>query len=126
MSTMNSIGSNKPIEVAFGGTGAATLTAHGVLLGEGTSAVTATTAGTNGQLLCASTGADPAFTSLTSTGSTLSYTTGAHTLNIDINAPLTVANGGTGKTTLTAHSVQVGNGTTATTQLGVGSNGQVL
>lgn len=47
--------------VAHGGTGALTLTAHGVLLGEGTSAIVATTAGTTGQVLIGSTGADPAF-----------------------------------------------------------------
>ena len=38
-----------PVGVASGGTGAGTFTAHGVLLGEGTSAFHATTAGTAGQ-----------------------------------------------------------------------------
>src|SRR5262249_45009027 len=38
-----------PITVPNGGTGAATLTAHGVLMGEGTSAVVASAAGTSGQ-----------------------------------------------------------------------------
>lgn len=45
--------------VSQGGTGATSLTAHGVLLGEGTSAVTPTAAGTTGQLFQGSTGADP-------------------------------------------------------------------
>jgi len=71
--------------VAGGGTGAVTLTAHGVLIGEGTSAVVATTAGTNGQVLVGSTGADPAFTTLTSsTGVT--FTGGAHTLAVDVKS----------------------------------------
>ncbi len=48
-----------PISVANGGTGAITLTAHGILLGQGTSAVVATAIMTNGQLLIGQTGADP-------------------------------------------------------------------
>jgi len=43
-----------------------------------------------------------------------------------ITAPVTVANGGTGRTTLTANSLLVGNGTTAVTQLAVGATGKVL
>ena len=45
--------------VTHGGTGAATLTAHGILLGEGTPAVTPTAAMTDGQLLVGQTGVDP-------------------------------------------------------------------
>ena len=55
------------IGVASGGTGAATLTAHGVLLGEGTSAITATAVGTTGQMLIGVTGADPTFGNTVST-----------------------------------------------------------
>lgn len=46
--------------VSQGGTGATTFTAHGVLIGEGTSSVVATAAMTDGQLLIGQTGADPA------------------------------------------------------------------
>ncbi len=42
----------------------ATYTAHGVLIGEGTSSIVATTPGTTGQVLIGATGADPAFGSL--------------------------------------------------------------
>jgi len=115
-----------PMPVVEGGTGDQTLTSHGVLVGEGTSAITALSVGTNGQLLIGSSGADPAFSTVTSTGSTLTYTTGAHTLNIDVTAPLNVAHGGTGATSLTAHGVLVGEGTSAITPLTVGTNGQVL
>lgn len=52
------------LPVANGGTGVATLTAHGVLIGEGTSPVAVTSAGTTGQVLIGSTGADPAFGAL--------------------------------------------------------------
>lgn len=54
-------GITTPIPVSEGGTGAATLTSHGVLIGEGTSAIGQTTAGTTGQVLVGSTGANPAF-----------------------------------------------------------------
>jgi hypothetical protein len=50
-----------PLGVASGGTGNATLTAHGVLLGEGTTAISQTAVGTTGQMLLGVTGADPAF-----------------------------------------------------------------
>jgi len=53
------------LPVASGGTGAATLTDGGVLLGSGTGAVTALGQATNGQLIIGSTGADPALATLT-------------------------------------------------------------
>lgn len=102
----------------------ATYTAHGVLLGEGTSSIVATAAGTNGQLLTGSTGADPAFSTLTSSGSTITVTGGAHTLNIDVAAPLNVAHGGTGATTLTG--VLTGNGTSAVTANAVTQHGVLI
>jgi hypothetical protein len=40
--------------------------------------------------------------------------------------PINVANGGTGLTTRTAHSIQIGNGTSSPTQLTVGATGTVL
>jgi hypothetical protein len=49
------------LAVSEGGTGTSTLTANGVLLGNNTSAVTATAAGTNGQVLAGVTSAAPAF-----------------------------------------------------------------
>lgn len=45
--------------VSQGGTGATTFTAHGILLGEGTSAVVSTAAMTDAQLLIGQSGADP-------------------------------------------------------------------
>jgi len=47
------------LPVANGGTGATTLTIHGVLLGQTTGAIVATAAMTDGQLLVGQTGADP-------------------------------------------------------------------
>lgn len=62
----------------------ATYTAHGVLLGEGTSSIVAAAAGTNGQVFLGSTGADPAFGTLTTPNATLTYTTGAASLAVDV------------------------------------------
>ncbi|WP_175692952.1 hypothetical protein [Burkholderia ambifaria] len=54
-------GLTTPLSVAQGGTGRTTLTAHGVVLGNGPSTVNITSAGTTGQVLVGATGADPAF-----------------------------------------------------------------
>lgn len=74
----------------------ATYTAHGVLVGEGTSSIVATAIGTNGQVLTGNTGADPAFSAL-----------------------------GT-NSALTAHGVLLGEGNSAIAATSVGTNGQVL
>lgn len=50
---------NAAVTVAQGGSGAATFTNHGVLLGEGTSAFTPTAVGNTGQCFVGNTGADP-------------------------------------------------------------------
>jgi len=52
------------LAVPHGGTGAATLTAHGVLVGEGTSPVAATAVGGTNTVLHGTTGADPTFSAV--------------------------------------------------------------
>lgn len=90
-------------DVPHGGTGVATLTNHGVVIGQGTSPVHVTTAGTLGQpLVSGGASADPAF------------------------AVLGVVGGGTGLATLTASALYVGNGTSPPTALAVGATGQTL
>lgn len=69
--------------VGNGGTGATTLTSHGVLVGAGTSAISGLTVGTNGQVLLGSTGANPAFGTLTSSTG-IAFTTGAGSLAVNI------------------------------------------
>lgn len=59
-----------------------TYTAHGIILGEGTSSMVATAVMTNGQLLVGSTGADPAPATVGCTG--CSWTTGAGTLSLTV------------------------------------------
>jgi hypothetical protein len=92
-----------PVSVANGGTGAATLTDGGVLLGSGTGAVTAMSVLADGNIVIGDGSTDPvalaAFSSSTGT--------------------LKVANGGTGASTLTDGGVLLGSGTNAVTAMGV-------
>lgn len=122
-----------PVTVPNGGTGDTTLGANGLLFGNGTSAVGVTAAGTTGQYLKGTTSSPPGWGTLASdavtglsfgtTGLTPSTTTQG---SITVAGTLVVANGGSGLATRTAHSLQVGNGTGAVTQLGVGATGTVL
>ena len=126
------------LDVSSGGTGATTLTDHSVLVGSGTSAVTALSVGSNGQILVGSSGADPVFATLTCDDG-LSATTGAGTLEIDldlksnggiviesneaavdlgassITGTLAVGDGGTGITTVATSNILTGNGSSALT-----------
>lgn len=111
--------------VAGGGTGATTLTANGILLGNGTSAISATSAMTNGQLLVGSTGVAPVASTIPN-GTNISWTAGAGTLQADLSGQVAVANGGTGTNTLTDASILIGNGVAAITQVGPLTNGQLL
>lgn len=63
--TLNSLTLTTDLTVANGGTGASTLTDHGILLGSGTDAITPLGAATNGQIPIGSTGADPVLATLT-------------------------------------------------------------
>ncbi len=112
--------------VKAGGTGQATLTNHGVLVGAGTNSVTQLTVGSNGQVLLGSSTADPAFATLTSSGSSLSYTTGANSLNIDITAPVSIANGGTNATSMATTDGTVYYDGTRLVTTATGTAGQVL
>jgi hypothetical protein len=103
MATQNSINANAstPLITTDGGTGLSNPTAHGILVGEGASAVNPIVL-TNGQLLVGSTGADPVAASITA-GTGISVTPGAGTItiastggggftwnNVTVNAPVTM------------------------------------
>ena len=100
------------LSVAFGGTGDTTLTNHGVLLGQATSAVVATAVGATGTVLHGNTGADPSYSAVS--------------LTADVTGTLPVANGGTGDTSLTAHGVLIGNATSAVAVTAVGATNTLL
>ncbi len=82
-----------PLEATSGGTGRATLTNHGVLIGAGTSAISITTAGSAGHVLTSNgASADPTFQSPASSGvASLNTLTGALTLAAGANITLTPA-----------------------------------
>jgi hypothetical protein len=82
MSTINSINSNIPIQVALGGTGDLTLTSGGLLYGNGTGAIQALAQATNGQIPIGDTGTNPVLATLTGgTGISISNGAGSITIN---------------------------------------------
>ncbi|MDP1608968.1 MAG: hypothetical protein Q8L98_06620, partial [Chlamydiales bacterium] len=122
-----------PVRVPFGGTGRTVLTTFGVLIGQGSNNLNVTAAGTSGQILIASTTGDPRFSTITSTGSTVTFTFGPNSLNIEVNVtsstffnPLQVPNGGTGRTVLTTFGVLIGEGSNDVNVTAAGTSGQIL
>ena len=75
------VGLINPLIVGKGGTGAATITDHGILLGSGTDPITPLGVATNGQLPIGATGADPVLAAL-SEGEGIDITNGAGTISI--------------------------------------------
>lgn len=119
----------------------AAYTAHGVLIGEGTGSIVATAAGTTGQVLTATTAADPAFAAI---GTNSGLTAHGVLLGENLSAFAATAAGTTGQVLtgstgadpafaalgtnsgLTAHGVLLGEGTSAIAATAVGTNGQLL
>ncbi|OGI88134.1 hypothetical protein A2995_00140 [Candidatus Nomurabacteria bacterium RIFCSPLOWO2_01_FULL_33_24] len=101
------------IAVADGGTGVSTLTDGGILLGSGTSAVTATSQPTNGQLLIGSTGVDPVLATITG-GTNLTTTNGSGTITLDVDDSFILNTGDIGTGVFDfggATSIEIVNGT---------------
>jgi len=78
------------LSVGNGGTGATTLTTKGILYGNGSSAIQATAAGTQGQLLFAGASGTPAFTTVSGDISSSSSTTGQLTISKLQGSTLTI------------------------------------
>ena len=76
------------LNVANGGTGAATLTQNGLLLGNGTGAVTAVAELSDGQLAVGRTGLAPVAASITGTANRLGVTNGAGSITLNVNTSL--------------------------------------
>lgn len=101
-------------------------TNHGVQVGNSTNSLTSLAVGTNGQVLLGSTGANPSFATLTSSGSTLTYTPGAGSLNIDLTTPVAISKGGTNATSMaTSFGTNYYDGSKISTTA-TGTSGQVL
>jgi len=79
MSNLGAAPTNATLDVEYGGTGAVTLTDHGILVGSGTVAIDAITVGAAGEVLIGQAGADPDFSSDIVLG-TASTTDGSVTL----------------------------------------------
>ena len=115
-----------PLTVPNGGTGLATVTDGGLMLGSGAGAVTPLAQATNGQIPIGSTGADPVLATITGTANEIDVTNAAGSITIGLVDPLIVAKGGTGLATITDHGVVVGSGTGAVTPVAVGTTDQLL
>ena len=72
------------VVAAGGGTGRTTLTVNSVLCGNATSTVGMTNTATDGQLLIGKTSAIPAFATVTSSDSSITFTPGANTLSMQV------------------------------------------
>lgn len=81
MAINNALNAPIPFAVGKGGTGNTTLAQHGVLVGNGTSAINVLTPATNGQLLIGSTGNAPVVAALTA-GTGIDISNGAGTITI--------------------------------------------
>ncbi len=81
---INSLTLVSPLTVPNGGTGVATLTDGGILLGSGTGAITVTAQPASGELLIGSVGADPVLATLTA-GTGITITEGAGSITIAAN-----------------------------------------
>ena len=128
------------LAVTHGGTGASTLTDGGVLLGSGTSAITAMGVLGDGEVIVGDGSTDP----VAESGATLRTSIGVGTgdtpqfygANVTGNAtiagaltigtPLAVAQGGTGLNSLTNGGVLLGTGTSAVTVMNVLTDGQMI
>jgi len=119
------IGIIDPLIVAKGGTGTASLTDGGILLGSGTDAITALAVATNGQIPIGDNDGDPVLATITGTASEVDITNGAGSITVGIVDPLIVGKGGTGAATFTDGGILLGSGTGAITALGVATNGQI-
>ncbi len=109
---INSLTLVVPLTVPNGGTGLATITDGGVMLGSGTGAVTPLGQATNGQLVIGSTGADPVLAALASADGTVTIANTAGAIDLSVS-PATFAtpgvynigfdyNGGTGVFSITS------------------------
>jgi hypothetical protein len=78
------IGIVDPLIVGKGGTGLATLTNHGLLLGSGTDAITPLGEATNGQIPIGSTGADPVLATITGTAGQIAVANAAGSITLSL------------------------------------------
>ncbi len=88
-------------------------TQYALQVGGANNALSSLTVGTNGQVLIGSTGANPAFATLTSSAGSIAFTTGAGSLNLDVKnyaaTTFTPTLTGASTTGTTTYTTQLGN-----------------
>jgi hypothetical protein len=114
------------LSVDNGGTGATTFTDGGLLLGSGTSAITALGAAANGQIPIGDGATDPVLATITGTADEIDVTNGAGSITIGLVNPLAVSKGGTGAATLDDGGLVVGNTTGAVEVVAPGATTTIL
>ncbi|MEB2600062.1 hypothetical protein SB384_10425 [Burkholderia cenocepacia] len=91
-----------PVSVSNGGTGTASMTANGVLIGNGTSAPNFATGSSAGQVLTWNSSGAPTFQALPTTvtqilaGTGINVSSSTGNVTVSLQTPVAVANGGTG------------------------------
>lgn len=139
LDSLGTLASQNTAPVSMGGTGRTTLTTNALVAGAGTSAVNLIAPGTNGNVLVSdgtawksqaiATGGGTV-TSISFSGGTTGMTVTGSPVTISGTITLTgnllVPSGGTGRTTLTAGSLLVGNGTAGVNFIAPGTVGNVL
>ncbi|WP_157380964.1 hypothetical protein [Burkholderia ubonensis] len=121
------IATSSPIGATSGGTGRNALTANAVVIGEGSSPVNFAAPGASGTILSSTgTNVDPSFQTKTALAIASSGANSDITSLSGLTTALSVAQGGTGRQTLTAHGVLLGEGTSAVNQTSAGTTGQML
>ena len=116
--------SSGTLAVARGGTGASTLTDGGVLLGSGTSAITATAVLGDGEILIGDGSGDPTTLDVGASGGITIL--GTIATGVWEGTDIGVAHGGTGASTLTDGGVLLGSGTGAVTAMAVLANSEMI
>lgn len=87
--TITGNAATQTVDISLSGT-----TEHAVQVGDATGGIESLAVGTDGQVLIGATAGDPAFATLTSSGGTITFTTGANTLNLEAVAGLPVMTDG--------------------------------
>lgn len=90
MDSSGQMGSQATLNVSQGGTGVTTLTSHGLIYGNGTSAVGSLAEASNGQIPIGSTGAAPVLATITA-GAGIGVANGAGTITISVSGGSGVA-----------------------------------
>lgn len=113
---------SSPIGATSGGTGRNALTANAVLIGEGSSPVNFAAPGASGTILSSTgTNTDPSFQTKTALSIASSGANSDITSLSGLTTALSVAQGGTGRQTLAAHGVMIGEGTGGVATVGPNS-----